>query len=126
MRVRKAILWLMIASPLHAQEALNETAARAWYSGITVGGTTADGQTFRAYHSPDGKVRALVAEQYGNEGPWSVKADGSVCVNWRDWTWGKHPCYWIKPDGDNWKLERVDDSKNVTRVKRLEGNVYNM
>lgn len=110
-----------------AQPALDAKAAATWYSGITVEGTTAEGQPLRAYHDPSGKIRGLVAGQYANNGTWKVKEDGSVCVDWRDWSWGKHPCFWIKEDTNGyWKLERTDDSTNVTRVKRIEGNKYNM
>ena len=69
----------------------------------------------------------MIGDQYSNDGPWKVVENGSVCVDWRDKTWGQYPCYWIKEDTNGyWKLERVDDNKNFIRVRRIEGNKYNM
>jgi hypothetical protein len=117
----------LVSTGTIAQQALKAEATATWYSGVTVEGTTSDGKSFRAYHDPAGKVTGLVAGQFANSGAWKVQDDGSVCVDWRDWSWGKHPCYWIKEDTDGyWRMERVDDPKNVTRVKRMEGNKYNM
>lgn len=110
-----------------AQQALDAKAASAWYSGITVEGMTSDGNTVRVYHSPTGIAKGLIAGQYTNDGPWTIRDDGAVCVDWRDKAWGKYPCYWIKEDTEGyWKLERVDDSKNFIRVRRVEGNKYDM
>lgn len=118
---------LLVSFAANAQTALDAKAASVWYSGVTVEGTTHDGQTFRAYHDPAGKISGLVGGQFANLGTWKVKDDGSVCVDWRDPSWGRNVCYWIKEDTEGrWKLERLDDPKNVTRVTRIVGNKYSM
>ena len=127
MKYFSALSIALVSSGASAQQALDAKAAAAWYSGVTVEGTTPDGSAFRAYHESSGKIKGLVAGQFSNDGTWKVSDDGSVCVDWRDSAWGKHPCYWIKEDSDGfWKLERVDDPKNVTRVRRIEGNKHKM
>ena len=115
------------ATATHAQPALDANAALSWYSGVTVEGTTWDGNAIHVYHSASGMAKGLIAGKYSNDGPWKVREDGAVCVDWRDSAWGKNPCYWIKEDsGGYWKLERVDNAKNFIRVLRVEGNKYNM
>lgn len=110
-----------------AQQPLDAKAAAAWYSGATVEGTTSEGNPIRVFHDPAGIARGLVAGQYANSGAWKIRDDGAVCVDWRDKAWGSNPCYWIKDDTDgHWKLERVDDARSFIRVRRLEGNHYNM
>ena len=68
-------------------------------------------------------IRAVVDGQHHNDGTWTIRPDGAVCIDWRDWAWGKNPCHWIKQQGEMWIIERIDDSKNFVRVKRIEGNV---
>lgn len=127
MRILLLALLPIAVTGASAQQSLDAKAALSWYSGVTVEGTTADGSSIRVYHSASGVAKGVIGGQYSNDGPWKVGEDGAVCVDWRDKAWGKYPCYWIKEDTDgHWKLERVDDAKNFIRVRRIEGNKYNM
>ena len=102
---------LSIAMSAFAQDSVGVVAVRDWYSGVSIDGQTDRGASFRAYHSPDGKISAVVDGQYKNSGTWKIVEPGQVCIAWKDTTWGTNPCYTIFKESDQWKIVRVDDSK---------------
>ena len=71
---------VLFSSWAHAAETLDADAVKKLITGNTAHGLKTDGSTMKNYFSPDGK---LVRQDGGKilEGTWSVKDDGSQCVD---------------------------------------------
>jgi hypothetical protein len=121
------ILFLGESSVL-AESVLSAEEVTQLFSGKTVEGINVrKGFRFKAYHDPNGTIRAQFAEGK-RQGKWYVDDDGRRCLKFEDQS--KEKCQIIVNDGGVYKQFKINKrgkrQQQAEFTKFTEGNLYGL